>query len=119
MTMPGMSTSPGGPAGFPALAVVLALFMLGYITWTTDQLASLARTRTTQAPAAATQQRALVTAPAGGRAATTPGAPEAQAGAGMPRRGPPASQALLAPGLAAFGKIAMGVTMGYMLILML
>ena len=47
MAMPGMGASPGSPAGFPALAVVLALFMLGYIMWTTDQLASLARARTT------------------------------------------------------------------------
>jgi thiosulfate dehydrogenase [quinone] large subunit len=38
MAMPGMS----GPAeaGNPALALVLALFMAGYILWTTDQLAS-------------------------------------------------------------------------------
>jgi hypothetical protein len=32
---------------------------------------------------------------------------------------PAASQAILAPELAALGKIAMGITMGYMLILML
>jgi Domain of unknown function (DUF5134) len=120
MAMPGMGASPSAPQGFPALAVVLALFMLGYIMWTTDQLASLARARTsTQAPTGATQRRALLTVPAGGHAATTAGAPEAPAAAGMPRPGPAARHALLAPGLAAFGKIAMGVTMGYMLILML
>ena len=41
MAMPGMS----GPAeaGNPALALVLALFMAGYILWTTDQLASLSK----------------------------------------------------------------------------
>ena len=120
MAMPGMGTSPSAPEGFPALAVVLALFMLGYVMWATDQLASLARARTsTQARTGATQQRALVTAPAGGHAATTSGAPETPAAAAMPHPRPAASQALLAPGLAAFGKIAMGVTMGYMLILML
>lgn len=120
MAMPGMGSSASTLAGFPALAVVLALFMLGYVMWTTDQLASLARARTsTQAHTGATQQRALVTAPAGGRAAATVGGPEAAAATGMPRPGPAASQARLAPGLAAFGKIAMGVTMGYMLILML
>jgi len=34
-----------GPAeaGNPALALVLALFMAGYILWTTDQLASLSK----------------------------------------------------------------------------
>ena len=120
MTMPGMGTSASTLAGFPALAVVLALFMLGYVMWATDQLASLAHARTsTHGHAGATQQRVLVTAPAGGHAATTVGAPEAQAAGGMPRSGATASQALLAPGLAAFGKIAMGITMGYMLILML
>ena len=46
MAMPGMGTSPSAEAGFPALAVVLALFMIGYIMWTTDQLASLVRAKT-------------------------------------------------------------------------
>ena len=47
------------------------------------------------------------------RAADTPDT------ATMPQQVATASQALLAPKLAAFGKIAMGITMGYMLILML
>jgi hypothetical protein len=120
MAMPGMGTSPGAPAGFPALAVVLALFMIGYVMWTTDQLASLAHAKTsTQGRAGAAQQRALVTAPSGGYADTTAGATGTPDTAGMPRPEPAASQALLAPKLAALGKIAMGVTMGYMLILML
>ena len=80
LAMPGMGVSP--PAGFPALAVVLALFMLGYILWTTDQLI--------------TPARAITAGP-----------------------GPAISRGLLAPRLAAFGKIAMSITMGYMLILML
>ena len=42
MAMPGM----GASAGLPALPVVLALFMTGYIVWTTDHLAALARSRT-------------------------------------------------------------------------
>jgi Domain of unknown function (DUF5134) len=120
MAMPGMGTSPSTPAGFPALAVVLALFMLGYIMWTTDQLASLARAKTgVQGQAGAMQHRALVTVPAGGQAAATAGAVDTSDATEMPRPIPAASQALLAPGLAAFGKIAMGITMGYMLILML
>ena len=92
MAMPGMGTSPSSPAGSPALAVVLALFMLGYIMWTTDQLASLARAKASV---------------------------QGQAGAMQHRAVPAAGQALLAPKLAAFGKIAMGITMGYMLVLML
>src|SRR6202042_1381511 len=71
MAMPGMGTSPSSPAGFPALAVVLALFMLGYIMWTTDQLASLARAKTSvQGQAGAMQHQALVTVASGSRAAT-------------------------------------------------
>ena len=44
--MVGMGASAGPAGSFPALAVVLALFMLGYIVWTTDRLTSLARART-------------------------------------------------------------------------
>ena len=47
MAMPGMGAGPA--PGFPALAVVLALFMIGYIIWTTDRLATLARAKTTTA----------------------------------------------------------------------
>jgi hypothetical protein len=50
MAMPGMS-GPAG-AGNPALALVLALFMVGYILWTTDQLASLSRARAARAGSA-------------------------------------------------------------------
>jgi hypothetical protein len=81
--MPGMGGSPGAAGAFPALAVVLALFLVGYVVWTTDQLASMARART--AVTAAWHQRA---------------------GASL----------MLAPRLAACYKIAMGITMGYMLI---
>ena len=120
MAMPGMGASPSATEGFPALAVVLALFMLGYIMWTTDQLASLARAKASvQGQAGAMQHRALVTVPAGGQAAATASAVDTSDAAEMPRPIPAASQALLAPKLAAFGKIAMGITMGYMLILML
>jgi hypothetical protein len=66
-----------------ALAVVLALFMVGYVLWTADQLTALRSA-----------------------AARTP-------------RGQLASSPALAPGLAACAKIAMGATMGYMLLVML
>jgi Domain of unknown function (DUF5134) len=118
MAMPGMSTSPSAPTVFPALAVVLALFMLGYIMWTADQLASLARA-SAPAPglARAPQPRALVAVPAGGHTDGPAGRPGA---AGRPDQDPPpARQVPLAPRLAACGKIAMGAAMGYMLILML
>jgi hypothetical protein len=41
MAMAGMSGT--SAAGNPALALVLALFMVGYILWTTDHLAALSR----------------------------------------------------------------------------
>lgn len=78
-----------GTAGNPALTVVLALFMLGYALHATDQLATLSRTSQAAAGLA-------VAAPA----------------AAMPR-------VALAPRLAAGYKIAMAVTMGYMLVTML
>jgi hypothetical protein len=46
MAMGGMGTSANQAGSFPALAVILALFMLGYIVWTTDRLTTLVRART-------------------------------------------------------------------------
>jgi hypothetical protein len=117
MAMPGMGTSPGAPAGSPALAVVLALFMLGYLLWTADQLASLARAKpSASAPARTLEQRSLVTVLAADRphgGASTPRAVEIR------DQDPAAGQALLAPKLASGIKIAMSIAMGYMLIAML
>ena len=82
MAMPGMSQ--GTTTGNPALTLVLALFMLGYVLWAIDRLAHLART-----PAPATAYSHSTGSP------------------------------VLAPRLAASYKIAMAITMGYMLITML
>ena len=115
--MPGMGTSASAPAGFPALPVVLALFMLGYLMWTTDQLAALARaTTTTAGPAKTPQHQALITVPAAGRP-TNMASTANTAEATRPRLD--AEQPLMAPKLAACGKLVMSITMGYMLILML
>jgi Domain of unknown function (DUF5134) len=89
MAMPGMISSAGVPPN-PAAAFVLALFMLGYVLWTTDQLATL--------------QRARAAGPALS-AATGP----SDAATGL-------APAALAPRFAACAKIAMGIVMGYMLI---
>ena len=89
--MPGMTLA--GTAGNPALTLVLALFMLGYALHATDQLAALSRTRNAAAGLAVA-------------------APAPAATAAIPR-------AVLAPRLAACYKIAMAVTMGYMLVTML
>jgi hypothetical protein len=116
MAMPGMGAGPG--VGFPALAAVLALFMIGYIIWTTDRLTTLARAKTTVAsPIPARDHAAIVTiASAPGRlsspASTTPSGT-------APRPSDPAVRPMLAPKLAACCKIAMSLAMSYMLILML
>jgi Domain of unknown function (DUF5134) len=119
MAMPGMGSSAGPAASFPVLAVVLALFMLGYLMWTTDRLATLARARTATAnPGITRNQRPAVTAAAApGR--RHPAGPPAEPGATATRHGNPAGRPMLAPKLAACCKIAMSIAMGYMLILML
>ena len=114
MTMPGMS--PDTTTGNPALTLVLALFMLGYVLWAIDRLAVLSR-----APAAATPRQAAAARPS--LAALT--VPAAAGILGSPGPGPtadprrPPGRTALAPRLAACYKIAMAITMGYMLILML
>jgi hypothetical protein len=95
MAMAGMSSAADPAGSFPALAVVLAVFMLGCIVWTTDRLAALARAGTTPPD----QDRNPHSQPAAAvRVAARP---------------------MLAPRLAAVGKLVMSITMGYMLILML
>jgi hypothetical protein len=116
-----MGASSAAPAAFPALAVILALFMVGYILWTTDHLASLARAKSQPAwPATARQHRALVTVPAASHPSHAPGTPHSPASSeARPGDGSPVPRRMLAPKLAACSKIMMSVTMGYMLILML
>lgn len=119
MAMPGMA-GPGAAAGFPALALVLALFMLGYLLWITDRVATRARASTAPAAMPRTQHRPLVTVPAvpsghaAGPASIT--GPPGPAGA-APRR--PSGHALLAVRYAECSKIVMSIAMGYMLITML
>ena len=109
MTMTGMSQ--GTTAGNPALTLLLALFMLGYVLWAIDRLAVLSRA-TARPAAAARAPLAALTVPA----ATGTLGPAAPGPTTYPR--PPGKNAL-APRLAACYKITMAITMGYMLILML
>jgi Domain of unknown function (DUF5134) len=120
MAMAAMSSSAGTAGSFPALAVVLALFMVGYIVWTTDRLTALARASTTAARTGrnrARQSSLTVLAAAAARGAD--GSPGSPAAAAVVPQGEQNGRPVLAPKLAACGKIAMGITMGYMLILML
>lgn len=122
MTMPGMSQ--GTTAGNPALTLVLALFMLGYVLWAIDRLAVLSRATAAAMPrpAAVRLPRAAVTVPA---AAVIVPAAAAAGVLGPPAPGTtadsrrPPGRTVLAPRLAACYKIAMAITMGYMLMLML
>jgi hypothetical protein len=122
LPMPGMSRSAGAGWNSPVLAVVLALFMLGYVVWTTDRLASLARARTAVTAASTARDHALVAMTSGALPAVSPtGAPDGMgvSGAAGTRHEHLADRPVLAPRLAACYKIAMGITMTYMLITML
>jgi hypothetical protein len=105
---PGPGPAMAGPAAagrFPLLALVFALFMVGYVMWQADRLPAVARAARA-APALEPVTRS------GAGPATAPDV------AGPDRAAQPGPRAL-SPGLAACCQIAMGVTMGYMLILML
>ena len=81
---------------FSFLTLPLALYLFGYVVWLGDRV-------TVHAPAPAL---ALATAPA-------------SAGSGSGSPSPEPARPYLAPRCAAICKITMGITMGYMLILML
>lgn len=104
-----MTGPPGGAARLPTLALVLALAILGHVIWTTDRMTSLALVA-----------EAGPLAPLLAQAGAAEGAMDLAPGSGAPVTGsvrrtgkPPIS-----PRLAACCEIAMGVTMGYMLVLM-
>ena len=120
MPMSAMSTSSGAAGSFPALALVLALFMLGYIVWTTDRLTSRARARTAATGRNTARDHTQVLVTSGAPAARSQDArdplyPSEAAGTRQER---PGGEPMLAPRLAESYKIAMGIAMGYMLILM-
>ena len=119
MARPGMGASGGPATSFPALAAVLALFMVGYIVWTTDRLTTLARAKTAAAGTGRDQKdhRSAAVPAAAPRHDAGP-APSTPAAAQIQHRGQ-AGGPVLAPKLAACGELAMSITMGYMLILMI
>ena len=85
MAMPGMSQ--GATTGNPAITLVLALFMLGYVLWAIDRLAGLSRpmaAATARGTGAGWSSPAAVTVPA---AASVPGEP-----APVPRARSPSRQ---------------------------
>jgi hypothetical protein len=114
MPMPGMPGGrPAADGSLWALAVILALFMIGYVLWTADQLTALVR-----APATATSGP-VRDQPSTGRPADVAGSTDAVGAAVLQRVSHQRAALVLSPRLAACYKIAMGIAMGYMLILML
>jgi uncharacterized protein DUF5134 len=119
-----------GLVRFPAVAVVFALFMVGYAIWLGDRFVSLSRpAAAATAPEAAMSPAMTPVVPGfAGAAGTRVPAAGRPGGAGDEHAGPaggpaPASQArrgspVLAPRAAVCYKIAMAVTMAYMLITM-
>jgi hypothetical protein len=112
MAMAGMGAASSPQQSFPALAVILALFMLGYVVWTTDRLTSRAA-----------QPRTAPAGPGRGGYHRSPGTAGAGTGisnaASPSRTDDPPGRPVLAPTLAACTKVAMSLTMGFMLILMI
>jgi hypothetical protein len=122
----GMSMGGSGSATtFPTLALVLALALLGYVIWTADRFTSLAPVAALRAMTVAV---GAVAPPALGPSSASPALGEAASAAGTqiahpgtyPDETPAApSKPPMSPRLAACCEIAMGLTMGYMLITML
>ena len=121
MQMAGMGTSAGAAGSFPALAAVLAIFMIGYLAWAADQLTSLATGRTAGPPRTAQDPASRQDTPHGASPAGVMVAEGTHPAAGAEGARPanPAGRPMLAPRLSACTKIAMSLGMSYMLILML
>jgi hypothetical protein len=132
----GMGTAAASGIRFPLLAILLAQFMAAYVMWAADRLPALAPVRAWRASpvplAAATPEPSPAGAagPSPARRPTGPplaGAPPSAgaqpAGLGLagssPWPGQPGGRAPLSPRLAACCNIAMGIVMGYMLVIML
>jgi hypothetical protein len=105
---------------FSVLALVLALFMFGYVACVGDRLTARPPTLAIAVPAVAVPVVPVASGPRESGTLMTATAPESAAAASSggcagARQGRP----YLAPRCAAMCKIAMGITMGYVLILML
>jgi hypothetical protein len=125
---------------FPVLALALAVALFGYVMWVTDRLPSVpsvsvlrlasavagpawpgtgSRSGTGSQPRTGSPPGMAAAAAAARRAAAAAGPAPGLAGQAGASRSRPADGAPLSPRLAACCEIVMGLTMGYMLILML
>ena len=105
---------------FSFLALVLALFMFGYVVRVGDRLSVQAPALAVAVPAGTVPAANRPEEPGALMTATGPESAEAASHGGCAGAGPVSQgTSYLAPRCAAMCKIAMGITMGYMLILML
>ncbi|MCQ4081060.1 DUF5134 domain-containing protein [Streptomyces sp. RB6PN25] len=123
MAMPGMGATAGtGLARFPALALLLAVFMVGYVVWLGDRLTLVSPASTGRAARSADENPAGSSGDLGWiTRANARTAARGTAGCGTQPTGHTSAsgRTILAPRAAACYKIAMGITMGYMLVTML
>jgi Domain of unknown function (DUF5134) len=110
----------GGAAHFRTLALVLAVALFGSVVWNADRLSSLAPVAALAARAAPVPVLAGA-GPGGGASFAAAGGDDSRSTPGDGGQGPAGwpPKVPLSPRLAVCCEIAMGVTMGYMLILML
>jgi hypothetical protein len=118
----GMGMSATG-SRFSFLALLLAVFLLGWVVWVGDRLTVRTPALAVAVPASAVSMASgvpVASGPAESGALMTATRPESAGAAshgGCAGAGP--GRPYLAPRCAAMCKIAMGITMGYTLILML
>jgi hypothetical protein len=129
--MGGMGVSAMQTLEYPTLAFVFALILAGYSVWDLDQLSGrrygLAGASVSLAPASVPAMAAAESAvvafsgpPATGDAAATSAPPADEAGpGGVSGRGPGVRALLLSPATTIGCRIAMGVTMAFMLVIMI
>jgi hypothetical protein len=129
--MDGMGASAMQTLEYPTLAFVLALILAGYSVWDLDQLSggryglggasvSLARASVPAMAAAESAAVAFSGRPATADAAATSALPADETGSGgVSGRGPGVRALLLSPATTVGCRIAMGVTMAFMLVIMI
>ena len=119
--MGGMGGMAATGARFSVLALALALFMFGYVAWVGDRLTARAPALAVAVSAAAVRMASVPRESGALMTATEPATEPEPAGDVSPGGcvGTGRGRPYLAPRCAAMCKIAMGITMGYLLILML
>jgi hypothetical protein len=121
-----MGGSSGSTTTFPTLALLLTFALVGYVIWNADIFTSLAPVATLRAmtvPVRGVVAPALTASAASGAgtepSAGSPGTQVTQVRADASATPPLQARPPMSPRLAACCEIAMGLTMGYMLITML